>query len=756
MVTSRPALGHPLEWLGLVGIVLLLTACATFQNAAHEEGMTLVRQGAYDQGVARLEQAVREQPQNGRFRIDLVNARTNYVGRLVALAAHHRAQGRLDEARALYQKALAVDPISEQVKLGLDELARDQRHARAIDAGNAALKKGDIVSAASELRTVLAENPGNRTAQELKNLIEDKRARELMAGPQLEAAFRKPVSLEFRDASLATVFDALSRSTGINYILDKDIRPELKTTVSARMAPLEDAIDLILMTNQLRKKILSPNSILIYPATPQKLREYEDLVIKAFYLTSADPKIAQGLLKSVIKIREVFIDEKLKLLVIRDTPEAVRLAEKLIALHDLGDPEVMLEVEVLEVRRSRLLELGIQFPDQLVLTPLPSAVGGALTLNDLRNLSASRTGAAIPSTIINLRRQDGDVNLLANPRVRAKNREKARVLIGERVPVITTTAGATGFVAQNVQYLDVGLKLEIEPDIQVDNEIVMKVALEVSSITREIVTASGLLTYQIGTRTAATGLRLKDGETQILAGLINDEDRQSGNRVPGLGDLPLIGRLFGSKRDDLQKTEIVLSITPRLIRGMTRPTLAAAEFWSGTETAIRTRPLSLASIQPSSPSVSGSAPVASTAAAGLAALSWRGPDTVRVGQDIKIDVLVRTDAPIRGLPMQLAFDPGVFEVVEIQQGSFFKQGGAEPVVAHNIDRTAGRIFIGSSATSPTGVRGNDVVVSIIFRGKAQKAASEIQITSATPIAAGGAASTTALALPQAKVISISP
>src|SRR5690606_13534745 len=155
---------------------------------------------------------------------------------------------------------------------------------------------------------------------------------------------------------------------------------------------------------------------------------------------------------------EVSIDEKLRLVVVRDTPEAVRLAEKMVALHDLGEPEVMLELEVLEVRRNRLLDLGIQWPDQLTLTPLPSA-GTTVTLNDLRNISSNRIGASVASTIINMKKQDGDVNLLANPRIRAKNREKAKILLGDRVPVITSNATSTGFISQSVQYLDVGLKL---------------------------------------------------------------------------------------------------------------------------------------------------------------------------------------------------------------------------------------------------------------------------------------------------------
>jgi general secretion pathway protein D len=746
-----------------MAVGLWLAACTSMPNPMHEEGLAMVNRGQYEQGIARLEELVRENPENARYRVDLVNARTVYLNRLLAEAANERAAGRLDAARKLYEKAGTLYPSSEQVRQGLEELRRDQRHGEAVKTARMAFEKGDAVTAVAQLQPVLAENPSNPGAVELKNLIEQKRARDLMASPRLEMAYRKPVNLEFRDASLRTVFDALSRSTGINYILDKDVRAELRTTVISRSAPLEEAIDLILMTNQLEKKVLNQNTLLIYPATPQKLKEYQDLLVKGFYLVSADVKQVQAVLKSMLKIKEVSIDEKLKLVVVRDTPEAVRLAEKLIAMHDLGEPEVMLELEVLEVRRSRLLELGIQWPDQLTLTPLPS-VGDTVTLRDLRNLNSGQIGANLTNMIINLKKQDGDVNLLANPRVRAKNREKARILIGDRVPVITSTAGATGFVSQNVQYLDVGLKVEIEPDIQLDGEVGIKVALEVSSVTREIVTTTGLLTYEVGTRTAATALRLRDGETQILAGLISDADRRTANRVPGLGDMPVIGRLFSSQRDDQQKTEIILSITPRLVRGLVRPDFSTSEFWSGSEVTLRTRPISLsgsesaapvaasAAASPTAPiTIGSSAPSTIVPASRQAVLSWRAPDAVKVGQEFKVDVIVKTQGDLRSLPMQLSYDPAAFQVVSVQEGPFFKQGGEQTSFAHNIDHANGRIFVGVSRSSG-GVKGEDTLVSVVFRARAARPKSELRVVAATPVSAGRGAIT--VGLPEPRTVGI--
>jgi general secretion pathway protein D len=745
---------------GIAGVLALgLMACATQLDPRHQEAMRLIGTGGFEQGIKVLEDLTVKFPQQKRYQVDLVNARSNYVNRLLSLSEGERRAGRLDASERILKQAQSLDPHSDRVREGFAELRRDARHVEMTKFARGVFDKGDLEGAWARLEPVLIENPQNTIALDLKQQIEDRRAKARMATPQLEAAFRKPVNLEFRDATVRVVFDALSRSTGINYILDKDIRPDLRTTVVTRLAPLEDAIDLILITNQLEKKVLSPNTILIYPATPQKLKEYQDLVVKGFYLTSADVKQVQNVLRSMLKIREVSIDEKLRLVVVRDTPDAVRLAEKLIAMHDLGEPEVMLELEVLEVRRNRLLELGVQWPDQLTLTPLPSA-GTTVTLNDLNNLSSSRIGASLANTIVNLRKQDGDVNLLANPRIRAKNREKAKILIGDRVPVITSNATATGLISQSVQYLDVGLKLEIEPDIQLDREVSMKVALEVSSITREITTATGLLTYQVGTRNASTALRLRDGDTQILAGLINDEDRRTANRIPGFGDLPVLGRLFGSQRNDNQKTEIVLSITPRLIRGLVRPDATISEFWSGTESRLSTRPLVIASVDPGSAKALSAGPVGTPGAndpaqaISQASFNWRAPSNVKIGEEVRLELLVKSERPLRGLPLQIAFDPATFDVVRVEEGEFFRQGGAKTSFAHNIDRAAGRVFVGISRTASDGAQGEAALLSLVLKSKMAKPASEIQVVAATPVVLGAGAVT--VSLPRPQIVAVTP
>jgi general secretion pathway protein D len=393
------------------------------------------------------------------------------------------------------------------------------------------------------------------------------------------------------------VFEVLQRASGINFVFDRDVRTDQRTSIALRDATIEDAIRMALLTNQLEQKVLNENTVFVFPNTPQKLREYQELVVKGFYLANADVKQTANMIRTLVKTRDVFIDEKINLLVIKDTPAAIRLAERLIAAQDLAEPEVMLEVEILEVARNRLLELGIRYPQSLAVSLVGAGTAGAagtagsVTLREWQNRSSDlvRLTFTDPLFLFSLHQQDGRTNVLANPRIRVKNKEKARIHIGDRVPVITTTAAATGgFVSESVTYLDVGLKLEVEPQIFLEDEVGIKVGLEVSNIVREVrsttsTSGGGSLTYQIGTRNATTNLRLRDGETQVLAGLISDEDRRTADRVPGLGDLPIAGRLFSSTRDTTTRSEIVLLITPRLQRTLARPDAGSVEFAAGTE-----------------------------------------------------------------------------------------------------------------------------------------------------------------------------
>jgi general secretion pathway protein D len=499
--------------------------------------------------------------------------------------------GALEPAEALYRQVLRYEPTQARATAGLGRLEAEKRHRVLVARADGLLKAHKDDEAQALLTAVLSENPRQREARRLQRLIEEKSAKSALLAPQLKSSVTKPLSLELRDVDLRTVFEVLSRTANLTFLFDKDVRTDQRTTIVVRDAQLEDAIRLILSTNQLDYKVVNETTAVIFPNTQQKLREYQEQVVKSFYISNADVRQSANMLRTILKARDVFVDEKLNLLVIKDTPNVVRYAERLIAAQDLAEPEVMLDVEVLEVSYNRILDLGLKFPGtvawSLVGGNTTPGTPGVVTLPQWlsRNSSLVQLAFSDPLFLLSLRQQDGGTNLLANPRIRVKNREKASIHIGDRVPVITTTAAATGgFVSQSVSYLDVGLKLEVEPQIYLDDDVGIKVGLEVSNITNTIQNpGGGTLTYQIGTRTANTVLRMRDGETQVLGGLINDEDRRSANRVPGLGDLPVLGRLFSATNRTNNKTEVTLLITPHIIRNLTRPDARTMEFAAGTE-----------------------------------------------------------------------------------------------------------------------------------------------------------------------------
>ena len=577
---------------------VMLTGCA---SKGLTEGQKLIASGQTEAGIARLRTGLTEEPKNIELKIYYHTQRERAVSQLLAQAQQDLNADRFDAAQTALEKVLTLHPENPRAQTLLDNLATVRQHKQTLDQATLNMASGRMDEATQSARLILSQSPGHTGALALLQKIQAAQAPADLMPLELGKAYQKPITLEIRDAPIRNVFDMIARQSGLNFIFDKDVRLDTKATVFARNTPISDAIDMVLLTGQLEKKIVNANTLLIYPDQPQKQKIYQELMVKSFYLGNADAKNTMAMIRTLVKTKDIYVDDRLNLLIMRDTPEAIRLAEKIIAVQDLAEPEVMLDVEVLEIKRGRLLDLGVQYPSQFSLLNLPpstTAVIGAggvvtsttpaasvLTVDSLRHITRGDI-AISPTPAINLRKEDGDVNILANPRIRVKNREKAKIHIGDKVPVITSNTTSTGVISESVSYLDVGLKLDVEPSVLMRDDVQIKVGLEVSNIVREIRSNSGTLTYQIGTRNAGTTLRLKDGETQVLAGLISDEDRSTASRVPGLGDLPLLGRLFSSQRDERNKTEIVLLITPRILRSDSIRQPALTEFRGGTENTI--------------------------------------------------------------------------------------------------------------------------------------------------------------------------
>ena len=566
----------------LLALVLALGGCAG--QMAYRDGNTLMAQDQVEAGLLKYQEALKAEPTNAEYRAAYVQARDRAAQGFIREAERQLADGQPELAEQGWRRALALDPANERARAGLRTLERNARQAKLLAIAREHVARGEYDLAKQRLNALLTETPSNEPARQLLREVTEKTAPSAVE-TGLAKAYKQPITIEFRDAPLKQVFEVISRRSNLNFVFDKDVKTDQRTTVLLRNSTVEAAIYFLLLTNQLEQQVMDANTVLIYPNTAAKQKEYQEMTVKTFYLANADAKMVANTLKTILKTRDVVVDEKLNLLIVRDNPEAIRLAERVIATQDMPEAEVMLEVEILEVKRSTLMNLGVQWPTSIGINPLTD-LAGDLTVNELRNLNSDRILLSGISGAININKTDTDSNLLANPRIRVRNKQKANIVIGDKLPVITPTVsggGLGGFASDSVTYVDVGLKLAVEPTIYLNDEIAIKVELEVSNLVSTLTTRNGSTAYQLGTRQASTTLQLKDGENQVLAGLINNEQRGTGNKIPGAGDLPILGRLFGTQRDDNQKTEIVLSITPRLIRNVQRPEASASEFSAGTE-----------------------------------------------------------------------------------------------------------------------------------------------------------------------------
>lgn len=575
----------------LIALTLLQSGCGTWWQARHADN--LIQDGKTDQGIAAYSILAHEKP--SRYLAPYIAVRDQETRRLLDEADAARRSNDTATALAKYQKIFAFDATHAEARRGIELLARDGRHATLLMDARDALARGNADAALQLLARLLAEDPLHGEALALRQSLLIDRNRRQLGEPLLKESLRKPVSLEFRNVSVQAIFEMLGQSSGINFIFDRDVRSDLRTTVFARNTSVEDALRLVLNNTQLAMKVLNDSTVMIYPASPEKAKQYEELVTRSFYLGSADPKRAQELVKAMASPRAVYVDSDMRLMVVRDRLEVIEVVERLIAAIDIAPAEVVLEVQVLEVGSDALLNLGLQYPDSASAS-VYGATGkaGELTLNELEDLNRDNFKVFLPNplAVLNLKQTSGSANTLANPRIRVTNHAKAKILIGDKVPVVTVTNNQ-GATAESVNYLDVGLKLEVEPEIHVNNDVSIAVSLEVSNIAKEVKTAAGLLTYQIGTRNASTVLRLRNGETQVLAGLIRNEERTSASHIPGLGKLPVIGRLFSNTSDTHSKSEIVLLITPHVVRSLHTPAADSIEFASGTEGNISSKSLRL-------------------------------------------------------------------------------------------------------------------------------------------------------------------
>ena len=581
------------SWKTIVLIILFITlaGCAinnrTFgtRNLAFDDGQKLIAQGQFESGLAKLEQARREEPENKEIQTVTIRLVGEVVGKLQFDAENLRLSGDLELAEKAFQRILNLYPFNERAKEGIELIALERRHIAAVDAARALLVRNDVLGAETMVRAILQENPQQSYARQLISEINSRLTRPEVTDLALESAFKKAVTMEFKDTDLKTVFELMSRTAGINFVFDKDIRQDTKLSIFVRQNTVEDILKLILTTNQLAYKVLNSNSLLIYPNTPAKLKDYQELVVRSFQIAHTDVKQMVAMIRGIVKAKDIYVNEQLNLFIMRDTLEAIRLTERLVSLNDYAEPEVMLEVTILDITRTNKFLLGPNFPQSLQFNYAGQAVVGApAALLSNFGFSGLKSFGMTSQAKVDFLQNLSTGDILANPRIRVNNREKAKIHVGTKQPFFTANVqpGISSIVTSTPTFIDLGVKLDVEPRIGINDDITLKVTLEVSSLINTITGPGGATAPVVGTRNAETMLTIKDGETQVIAGLIDNRESRKVGGLAGLLNIPGLDRLTSNQDIERTKNEVVLLITPRIVRNIPRPINLENEYHFGT------------------------------------------------------------------------------------------------------------------------------------------------------------------------------
>jgi general secretion pathway protein D len=593
-----------ISWIILICYLCFFAGgCAA--DRAFSAGESLEADGKYEEAMFSYAEAFRNDPEESKYRVRFLSTRDKAADERYKRGVAKSEKGDYANALIEFQTAYGLDPSQRLYKQLADDTARKKDAQQAFregadfekankikDAHRFYAKAADLCPAQKEYKKAL-----DRTSGLLYNKL---------AGFELNLKSAKPFTFKLSNSRLKDSFRILSRLSGITFLFDENVK-DLPVSITLEKTNFQQVLSLLLTMNKLGCKTLNESTLLVYPRTPEKVKQYEEMRIRTFHLNYMDAKKAVNLVRTMVPVRKIHVNEESNSIVVRDTSYVVDVIEKLLDANDNPDAEVLLDVEVVELTDKNTRNVGLVLSRYAVDLGAFNLGNGLLLADKLSSVqtqdSSTTTDAGIanllqafswggyggfvtvPNATYNFGKTVAKAEVLSNPKIRVKNKEKAKFNIGTRQPITTTTTNgtATGY-SVNVQYVDVGVKVDAEPTIQVNNDIDIKLSLEVSSIVGKEKLGDGITTVvTIGTRNLQTVLSLKDGETSVIGGLISRTNTDSKTKIFILGDIPLIGPLLSGNDMSKDKTELVLAITPRLVRGVTVSPHNLASFMSGKE-----------------------------------------------------------------------------------------------------------------------------------------------------------------------------
>jgi general secretion pathway protein D len=556
--------------LAAVAVTCLLVGmagCSTSKRTA-SEGEDAFKHQNWDAAVYHYLQALAEDPDNVDYRLQLAFARQKAAQKHFRNGVTMRKLGRLLAARNEFQMAVQLDPTNQYAEQVLEDVIEEME--------------------------ILALPDGARKLEELKE-----QARQAKVQPPiLDPKSKEPITLNFpKPKPVKEIYNAIGKAYGFNTLFDPKLKDD-RLSIELRDLTAEQSLEMVMSAAGHFYKVLDERSIIIADDTPQNRREYEDLVIKTFFLSNADVKEIDKLLRSLIEARRLSTNEQLNAITLRDTADKVAIAEKLIRINDKAKAEVLVDVEILIMADTKNSDIGTALSTYNFNLGLdtaavnPDAPSGTLGLDDFAKISRGDWFINVPSVLINLAKSSGEAEVLAQPQLRITEGEKANLLIGDQVPIPVTSFNTGNTIGGNVvpitsfQYKDIGIQIEVEPRVHHNREITLNLKVEISNLGETVPVGPEQEAITIGTRTITSVIRLKSGETSLLAGLIR-RDRTTGVvKTPILGDIPLLGRLFRMESVNDKATDLVLTLTPQIIRFPNIEEEDLAPVWVGTESRI--------------------------------------------------------------------------------------------------------------------------------------------------------------------------
>ena len=705
-----------------VGFGLLAAGCPKGQPD-YNQGKKAETLQDYDAAYVYYQKAAKANPYNASYKIKLNRARFEASEFHVKHGVEMRKQGDLQGAAAEFQRAQAIDPASP---------VADQELRRTVD----------MIAEKNRAADAAAEPPADPNETPLAAMP-----------PEIKRLSGASISLTM-DNDAKIVFETIGKLAGLTVIFDPDF-PARRIPAHLNNVTMEQALEIVSLESKAFWKPVTENIILVIPDQPQKRRDYEEQVVKTIYLSNTfQPQditeIMTGL-RQLLDLKRIQQLNSQNAIIVRDTPDKLLLAEKIIRDIDKAKPEVVVQVEVLEARTDRLRDLGI-LPGQtasIAINPNNTTTSSgssttttaATTLNQLRHLNATDYAVTLPSLTANAVLSDTNTKIIQNPEVRSVDGQTAKLRIGDRIPIATGSfssglgiaAGAAGginpLVNTQFTYLDVGVNIDLTPRVHPNRDVSLKLKVEVSAHTSDV-SIGGITQPVISQRVIEHDIRLKEGEVSILGGLVQRSESKTIEGWPGLARLPLLRYLFSHDKTDHQEDEVLIVLTPRIVRIPEWTKANLRTMYSGTETTVQVKRES-ETRAPAQPPASNQnmgagtpAPGSTTPAAGAA----QGAPTAKIrfepqslslkaGQTATIGVVVENVNDLFSIPLLLQYNPAVISIEEVQHGGFLSGGTQEIAIVQQVFKDKGQAIISATRQPNTaGVNGSGTLIGIVVKG----------------------------------------